>query len=325
MCKCSIANKEGEAMIISASRRTDIPTFYSEWFYNRIKEQYVLVRNPMNIHQISSISLSPDVVDCIVFWTKNPKPMFEKLDQLKDYTYYFQFTINSYGKNIETNVPSKKDEIIDTFRMLSDKIGPERVIWRYDPILINEKYSLEYHIEFFEKIAYHLRNYTEKCTISFIDFYSNIRRNLNEMGLHELSIDQMCIIAKNFSEIARSLDLKIDTCAEAIELKDFGIAHAKCIDDKLISRLLGENITVQKDKNQRLECGCVASIDIGLYNTCGNGCKYCYANHNLSVVRKNRDAYNPSSPLLCSDLLEDDKVSVRKVNTYRNDQLSFFK
>ena len=157
-------------MIISASRRTDIPTYYSEWFFNRLHEGYVLVRNPMNIHQVSKITLNPDVVDGIVFWTKNPTPMLDKLDQLNDYTYYFQFTLNAYGRDVETGVPSKNNVIIPAFQKLSDKIGPERVIWRYDPIFISKIYTIDYHLHYFEQLAKRLSPYTKKCTISFLDF-----------------------------------------------------------------------------------------------------------------------------------------------------------
>ena len=129
-------------MIISASRRTDIPSYYSEWFFNRIKNEYLYVRNPMNAHQISKISLSPDVVDGIVFWTKNPIPMMRNLDKLKDYAYYFQFTVNSYGADVEAHVPNKNDIIIPAFRELSKSIGSEKVIWRYDPIMLTEKYTI---------------------------------------------------------------------------------------------------------------------------------------------------------------------------------------
>ena len=125
-------------MILSVSRRTDIPAFYSKWFFNRLKEGFVYVRNPMNIHQISKIVLSPDVIDCIVFWSKNPQPMIKSLDELKDYMYYFQFTINPYDKGLEMGVP-RKEHVINTFKELSDKIGAKRVIWRYDPILLTEK------------------------------------------------------------------------------------------------------------------------------------------------------------------------------------------
>ena len=142
-------------MIISASRRTDIPSFYSDWMFNRLKEGYVCVRNPMNIHQISQISLSPDVVDGIVFWTKNPTPMLERIHELD-------------GKDVEKNIPSKNDVIIPTFKKLSSIIGKERIVWRYDPILINEHYTIEYHKKYFKKLCESLSNYTEKCTVTFI-------------------------------------------------------------------------------------------------------------------------------------------------------------
>ena len=158
-------------MIISASRRTDIPNYYSEWFFNRIKEGYVLVRNPMNISQVSKISLSPDVVDGIVFWTKNPLPILDRLEELREYTYYFQFTLTPYGKDVEPNVPSKNDLIIPSFRKLSERIGKERVVWRYDPILFNDKYTMDYHVKYFKTLAAKLHAYTEKCIVSILDFY----------------------------------------------------------------------------------------------------------------------------------------------------------
>lgn len=311
-------------MIISASRRTDIPTYFTDWFLNRINEKYVLVRNPMNIHQVSKIDLSPEIVDCIVFWTKNPKPMLQKLDQLQDYKYYFQFTLNSYDKDIEENVPLKNVEVIDTFKKLSDKIGPEKVVWRYDPILINNKYSVEYHAEYFGKLAKQLQSYTEKCTISFMDFYDKINANIKGLNIVQMKTSDKQKIAGYLSSIASEYGLKMESCAEDIELIDFGITHASCIDAKLISRIIGSPIDVEKDKNQRLECGCVASIDIGLYNTCLNGCKYCYANHNYNVVRKNFAKYNINSPLLCSEIESQDTITDRAVRSFKVNQLSMF-
>ena len=149
-------------MIISASRRTDIPTYYADWLFNRLKEEYVLVRNPMNIHQIGKISLAPEVVDGIVFWTKNPIPMLDRLSELDKYNYYFQFTLNAYGKDVEPNIPSKNDVIIPAFQQLSKIIGRERIIWRYDPIFFNEYYTMEYHCKYFRMLAERLGPYTEK-------------------------------------------------------------------------------------------------------------------------------------------------------------------
>ncbi|MCM1189652.1 MAG: DUF1848 domain-containing protein [bacterium] len=309
-------------MIISASRRTDIPAFFSEWFINRIEAQYACVRNPMNIRQISKINLAPDIVDCIVFWSKNPKPIIGKLDALNDYMYYFQFTLNAYDRDYETNLPSL-DERIQTFQTLSELIGRQRVIWRYDPIILNDRYSVSWHSAKFEYIANQLCNYTEKVTVSFIDLYTKISSCAREKNICELSYAQKNTVAKNLSEIAHSHHLKIDTCAEAIDLSAYDIDHAHCIDDKLIAGLLGCSIDVSKDKNQRLECGCAVSIDLGLYNTCQNGCVYCYANHSADVRKRNLEAYDPNSPLLCSQITEADKITERKVKRLRNMQLSF--
>lgn len=311
-------------MIISASRRTDIPSYYADWFYNRIKEGYVCVRNPMNVHQISRISLSPDVIDGIVFWTKNPHPMMDRLDLLKNYMYYFQFTINSYGRDIEANIPSKNDIIIPTFRTLSDKIGPERVIWRYDPILLTEKYSVDYHIHYFEEIAKRLSGYTEKCIISFVDLYRNTKSNTKDLGLLPLETTTMYEIAHRMSEIALKYGIKMESCAEKINLEQFGIEHGHCIDCSLFERLLGCRLDLGKDKNQREECGCVASVDIGMYNTCKNGCKYCYANYSANTVAKHYASHNPESSLISGVIGDEDVVKDRVVKSCKDCQLNLF-
>lgn len=164
-------------MILSASRRTDIPNYYMDWFLRRIREGYVDVRNPINPHQISRIALSPSVVDCIVFWTKNPENMLPHLGELAAYPYYVQFTLTSYGRDIEPNLPDKKDRLIPTFQALSSKIGKERVVWRYDPIFLNQRYTVSYHLAAFSEIARRLRGYTERVVISFIDLYAKTKRN----------------------------------------------------------------------------------------------------------------------------------------------------
>ncbi len=308
-------------MIISASRRTDIPNYYFDWFTNRLKERFVLVRNPMNYNQVSKIDLSPEVVDCIVFWTKNPAPMLDNLKQLKDYHYYFQFTITSYDKDMEINVPSKSKNLIDTFKRLSDQIGPEKVIWRYDPILINNKYNQDYHVEHFEKIARELQHYTEKCIFSFIDFYPKIKNNLAKLGASGLDDGAKRTMAEMLFHIAGRYGLKLETCAENIDLSSIGIGHGKCIDDVLIERITGYPIISKKVKNQRMECGCIESIDIGAYNTCRNGCKYCYANHSPVTVGKNIEKYEVDSPVLCSKITESDKIKERTVTSGKQEQL----
>ena len=301
-------------MIISASRRTDIPAYYTDWMINRINERYVYVRNPMNIHQVSKINLEPEVIDCIVFWSKNPKPMLDKLKHFNNYAYYFQFTLNSYDNDIEIKLPSKK-EIIETFKKLSDKIGPQKVIWRYDPVLLNNRYTIEYHIENFEKIASQLKSFTEKVTFSFIDFYKKITENIKSNCITEISFEEKRVIAKNFSKIANENNFLIDTCAEDIELSQFNIGHARCIDDRLIAKIIGNNISVEKDKNQRFECGCAGSIDIGEYNSCPNSCIYCYANYSQKAVDNSFNKHNKLTPLLIGDISNSDVINERKVTS----------
>ena len=301
-------------MIISASRRTDIPAYYSGWFLNRIKERYVLVRNPMNPNQINKINLAPDVVDCIVFWSKNPKPLLEKLHLLNDYAYYFQFTLNPYAGDIETKLPPKK-EIIETFKELSGKIGAQRIIWRYDPVLLNDHYTVSHHIDKFSEYARQLKGFTEKVTFSFVDFYKKIAENVKTHGIVEITTEEKNMLAENFSKIAKENNLSIDTCAEDIDLSRFDIKRARCIDAGLIAKITGYNLAVEKDKNQRVECGCVESIDIGEYDSCLNGCVYCYANNNQKTVNINYEKHNELSPLLTGEQNINGIISERKVSS----------
>jgi hypothetical protein len=291
----------------------------------RIKEGFVLARNPMNPHQISRISLLPDVVDGIVFWTKNPAPMLDKLTLLKEYMYYFQFTVTSYGNKVELNLPKKNTEIINTFKQLSDIIGADRVIWRYDPIFVSDIYTIDYHVRAFEIIANLLKGYTKKVTISFIDYYRNITNNIKPLNLRKFPESEQCKLAELLAKIAQDCGLSIDTCAEKIDLKRFGIEHARCIDDRLFEKLLDCSLNVEKDKNQRLECGCIASIDIGAYNTCRNGCLYCYANHSAKQVEINFSAHDVNSPLLTGGIEHNDIIKERDVKSYIDIQMKLVK
>ena len=310
-------------MILSVSRRTDIPNYYSDWFIARIKEGFLYVRNPMDAHQISRIDLSPKVVDCIVFWTKNPANMIEKLEDLQKYMYYFQFTLTGYGKDVEPNLPNKRKEVIPTFKRLSEKIGKERVIWRYDPILINKRYTMDYHRKAFEEIASNLEDDTEKVVISFVDFYSKTQRNTRELDIKQITNEERVELAGEMARIASKYHLIIETCAEQINLNEVGILHGSCIDKKRIERLLGCKLIVEKDKNQRGACGCFESVEVGAYNTCLNGCKYCYANFNNSKVEENVKLYNRDSALLCGKIPSDDRITERKVKSMKDNQLSF--
>ena len=310
-------------MILSASRRTDIPACYSDWFFNRIDAGFVLVRNPVNFHQVSRISLSPQVVDCIVFWSKNPEPMLGRLEKLRDYPFYFQFTLTPYGRDIEPGLP-EKSKIVDTFRRLSEKIGPQRVIWRYDPILLQEKYPVSRHIECFGELARRLNGYTEKVTISFLDIYAGIAKSMERLGISAPNDGEKRTIARALSAIARENGMRMDTCAEEIDLSAYGIFHARCIDDRLIGRISGCWLDVEKDKNQRPACGCVSSIDIGAYASCPCGCVYCYANNGRSLAGSRKRTHDPLSPLLLGECGDGDWITERPLKSDKNPQQSFF-
>lgn len=299
-------------MIISASRRTDIPAYYSSWFMNRIREGFVDVRNPLYPHRVSRYSLSPEVVDGIVFWTKNPEPMMDKLDSLSDYPYYFQFSLTSYGKDIEGNLPNKGD-IIETFKRLADKVGPERVVWRYDPILLNEKYTFDYQVHAFHEIIKELKGYTTKVTISFIDEYRFGSRSVyGDLQVKEFTDELQNKMAEQLSLIAKDNGLTVDTCAEKIDLQKYGIEHARCVDGRIFEKLSGDKLSrlktryeeLEKDRAQRVECRCVDSIDIGASNTCSNGCRYCYATSSYQALAENVRNHDSHGTMLSGALDE---------------------
>jgi hypothetical protein len=307
-------------MIISVSRRTDIPAFYSEWFFNRLKEGYVYVINPFNRKQVSRIPLNPQSVDCFVFWTKDPLPMINRLAELKDYNYYFQFTLTSYRQDVEVNLRPKK-EIIKTFKELSTLKGRDRVIWRYDPVFLNEYYNKEYHYEWFEKFMKELCGYTEKCVISFLDFYKKTERNMKHLNIAPFKEEDIYEIAEKFSEIGRKYGILVEACSERLDLCNCGINKSRCIDGDLAAKIMGCRINVKKDDTQREECGCAKSIDIGQYNTCRNNCAYCYANFDHDRAEGNFKRHNSCSPLITGELAGDECITERKMESFRSKDL----
>lgn len=305
-------------MIISASRRTDIPALYPQWFVNRLLAGEVLVPNPYNRKKVQRISLDREVVDLIVFWTKNPEPMipYLKMIDMLDYPYYFEMTITDYGKEMEPNLPST-EESIASFILLSERLGKERVDFRFDPIILNEQYTAAYHVEKFDMMCEWLGKYTEKCIFSFVDHYKGC-------PFLEPEREDMLDVAERLSKIAAKYELPLYTCGESIDLEPFGIRHTSCIDKEKIEAILGYKIETKKDSGQRKECHCVESVDIGMYDTCIHGCRYCYANGLPENVRKKYELHDPESPLLIGKLLGDEIISDRKMRTLRDNQLSLF-
>jgi DNA repair photolyase len=306
-------------MILSVSRRTDIPAFYSDWFLNRISEGYAYVINPFNRKQVSKILLTPEVVDCIVFWTKNPKAMMSRLKGLQEYNYYFQFTLTSYRLDIEENMPPKK-EVIETFKALSEAIGKDRVVWRYDPILLNSYYTKEYHFQWFEKFMQELSPYTERCVISFLDFYKKTERNMEHLNIKPFEEQDIFEIAQRFSKVSDKYGVTLEACAEKIDLTGLGIKRGSCIDGNLIARLIGKDINIKKDDTQREECGCAKSVDIGQYNTCNHRCTYCYANYNHEKAAETYQKHMSSSSLITGSLIGDEAITERKMKPLVEDK-----
>ncbi|EBN4581349.1 DUF1848 domain-containing protein [Salmonella enterica] len=300
-------------MIISASRRTDIPAFYTPWFLNRIRAGFLLTRNPFNYHQVKRVSLNPADVDAIVFWTRNPRMLIHHLPELDSYgyDYYFQYTITGYPAIIEPSAP-RPHRAIECFKILSDMIGAERVIWRYDPVLVSNLVDINEHKRLFSKIASLIWGKTKKVVISFADFYKKTERNLsvvpafkyydiidNPVALHDLVTWMSYVAGEN--------GMEIECCSEKINLNAFGVKHGKCIDGGLIQKLSGTQMNPSRDPGQREACGCMRSIDIGAYNTCLHGCAYCYATFNGESVHKNKQNHHPESPLLIGTAADIDK------------------
>ena len=287
-------------MIVSASRRTDLPRWYAEWFCNRVHAGYALVRNPMNPSQLRRVDLSPSSVDCFVFWTKDPAGLMPRLDGLDalGYKYYFQFTLTPYGRELEPNMRDKRC-VEDTFIALSSRIGRERVVWRYDPITLNEFIGMAYHKAEFTRLCRRLAPYTDTVTVSFVDMYAKLKTDL----IRPLTDGEVAELAEFIGETARSHGLRAVACCEPADLSQYGIKRAACIDGARIERIIGRKLDLRPDRNQRTGCGCAASVDIGAYDTCPAGCVYCYANRpgkngGFDAAKRRFAAHDPSGELL---------------------------
>ena len=306
-------------MIINTGQRTDIPAFYSEWFFNRIKDGFVMVRNPYYPEQVTRYELKPEVVDVLSFCTKNPAPMLDKLDLIKNYRQYWFVTITPYGKEIEPNVPDKA-EIIKSVKKLSEKVGKSCVGWRYDPIFITDKYSLDFHINAFEEMAKELKGYVHQAVISFIDLYEKTKRNFPEA--REVLPDERGKIGESFAAIGKKYGIKIRTCFEGTDLAKFGIDCSGCITQRLLESSIGEKLNAPKRKGPRSGCNCLLGNDIGAYNTCLHFCRYCYANYDKMTVIDNSKNHDPASPLLIGILKPTDNIKYANQKSYIDNQLS---
>lgn len=307
-------------MILNTGNRTDIPAFYKEWFYQRIKEGYVLTRNPYNPQNISKYMLNPDVIDVISFCTKNPRPMIERLEEIKKYRQLWQVTITPYGKDIEPFLPSK-DKILDAFCDLSKKVGENHLFWRYDPIILTKKYTKEKHITAFKEMATRLKGSTKVCIISFLDLYEKTKRNYPKAK--EVSIQDQKDLVAVFVKIAKENGMRIFACMEADWLKAYGVNTEGCMTKNVLEKVFDITLDIPKEENlkTRRGCNCLLGHDIGMYNSCRHGCLYCYANDDRKIVDMNQRLHDPYSPLLIGYVRAEDIIKQVKQKSYLQSQI----
>lgn len=293
-------------MIINTGGRTDTVQYYSEWLLKRFSEGYVLSRNPLFPNKVTRYELTSDKVDCVVFCSKNYKPILPRLHEITDkYNTYFQYTITAYGKDIEPGVPDI-EESMETLIKLSEIVGKQRIAWRYDPVLLTDNYTLKRHFETFERMAKTLAPYIDRCIFSFVEMYKKLETNMPELLI--MSESDMDILAKGLGEIAEKYGIFIQTCGTNGDFSRYGIHSSGCMTLDILGGANGIAFKNLKHKGMRQGCHCIESRDIGAYDTCMNGCKYCYANKNPHKAFENYKLHDPNSPLLLGNVKPDDTI-----------------
>lgn len=308
-------------MIINVSSRTDIPSYYADWFYNRLKAGFVDVRNPYYPELVTRYSLRKEVTDGFVFCTKDPLPMLSRIDLLQAYKQYWMVTITPYGKDLEPNVRDKH-QIMETFKQLSEIVGKKCMSWRYDPILITKKYSLEYHIHAFESMAKELAPYCDCCIISFLDLYVKTKQNFPQAC--EVTKQQCHQIIQVFTEIAKRYDLKLKTCAEGHEWEIYGIDTSGCLTQQVLEEAWDIRLKIPKKSPARQTCQCLLGNDMGAYSCCLHGCKYCYANDNKLKAEENYQLHDPNSSFLIGQAKNTDQLKEAEITSWIDNQLTLF-
>lgn len=295
-------------MILNVSSRTDIVAFYSKWFWNRYQAGFIDVRNPFYPKQVSRINFHD--VDGMVFCTKNPIPILPYLSKI-EIPYYFHVTLTSYKKEIEPGLPKKRD-IIEAVKTISDLIGRERIYIRYDPIFLSDTYTLEYHKTSFERICQLLEGYVSHIIVSFLDDYQNVRKNQPILKARKFTEADYGYIGKTFSKIAHQYGMTVQTCSEKYNLSEYGFRISDCLTKEMAMELTGKSNFKRWTSRNNPDCYCVNMVDIGVYNSCGHFCKYCYANYDEKLVVENNKKHNPNSSLLIGELEETDIIKERK-------------
>lgn len=312
---------KGEQMILNTGSRTDIPAYYSRWFYNRLQEGFVFVRNPYYPSQVTKYRLSPEVIDILVFCTKNPEPMLDRLEQLSPYTCFWFVTITPYGRDVEPWVPPK-EQVLESVKRLWKTVGTKRISWRYDPVLITEKYSVDYHIQTFEQMAENLAGYTNQCVVSFIDLYEKTKRNFP--AVRQVSKEEQEQLVEAFARTAARNHMQIHLCCENRLLARDHVDVLGCMSKEVLEQAAGFRLQIPKTAYARQECSCLLGADIGSYNTCGHGCLYCYANYDRKTVIHNMACHDANSPFLVGHGQDGDIIREARQYSWQDRQMSLF-
>jgi len=318
ICKQTFLNG-GDSMILQTGLRTDIPAFYTPWFLRRVAEGFVLSRNPYNPRQVLRYRLTPDVVDCIGFCTKNPAPMLPHLDKLADFGMHWFVTITPYGRDVEPRVPPKEQVMAD-FRRLSDRLGPRAVTWRYDPILLTGEYTVERHLTDFAAMCAALAGATDTCVISFIDLYEKVKRNFPRA--EAVPREARLLLGREMAAIAAGHGIRLKSCCEGDELAPFGVDASGCMTLAVYERAIGCRLNAPRLPRSNRDCLCHLTADVGAYNTCGHGCLYCYANYNEASVHHAMAEHDPASPLLVGHVQPGDVIRDAAQASWKEKQIS---
>lgn len=297
-------------MIVNVGGRTDIVNYYSEWLMNRINDGFAYSRNPLFQNNVSKISLKPEDVDCFIFCSKNYKPMLKYMKEINEkYRIICHYTITAYDKDVEPNVPTI-EESIKTLIELFKIVGKEKVLWRYDPILLTKKYTIEMHLETFKQMAKQINPYVQRCIFSFVEMYKKLDYNMPE--IIPLTREDKIKILNSFGKIAKKYNLYTQTCGTDENNEKYGIHTSGCTTVEILEQANQVKYKNVKAKPMRKGCHCIPSRDIGAYDTCLNGCKYCYANKKPDLVKENVKLHDKNSPLLLGNIKPTDKITQAK-------------
>ena len=302
-------------MIINTGGRTDTVQYFTPWLLKRFAEGYVYSRNPLFQNKVTRYELTPDKVDCVQFCSKNYEPILDHLQPIiSRFPTYFHYTITAYGKDVEPGVPTI-EKSVETLKKLSAIVGRQRLAWRYDPVLLTDKYTIDRHLGTFESMAKELTPYVDRCIFSFVEMYKKVEVNMPE--LIPLSVEDMDTLARGFGEIAAKYGLYMQTCGNNGDFSRFGIHSSGCMTLDMIGQANDIEFRNLKHKGMRQGCGCIETRDIGAYDTCLNGCKYCYANKRPQKAVENYKDHDPDSPLLLGHLKDTDVIQQGAQKSFR--------